>query len=373
MKKVQVFLMILVVSFLPGCISKKIPESEKGQTINIETSKKEIVNEAVKKGDNITSNDNYESKPINNLTSNKEECNPSQNNSSSQKTDETHTTVIMEKASDKEVITDIKNWNHPVKIILNDYYNFILYKVELLNNKTYPIFYMNFPLNLNKSSEFYLRDLFISIAEANGYWDYEIKDVNRTLDIKVSCDTKSKKVININFNGDEGLKELLKEQNLAAKQLTTNDFGAIYNNKTITINDSTEKLFQEWGLGNAKSDINAVVGASITHTFDRYEYKYPVKSSEIKVGVYKYFGNNSSTYSSSEIVYFNLSDCGTNRNISAGNSYFDLIDKYGRPNYLGLIVSGEPYCEYYYEDNVIRFGFDRNFKIVNIEVMKHKK
>ena len=51
--------------------------------------------------------------------------------------------VGMAIADDVTVISNIKEWQHPVKDVLNKH-KVILYKVELYN-KTYPIFYVRFP------------------------------------------------------------------------------------------------------------------------------------------------------------------------------------------------------------------------------------
>ncbi|HZK14298.1 MAG TPA: hypothetical protein VFC55_07250, partial [Desulfobaccales bacterium] len=74
-------------------------------------------------------------------------------------------------AGEVTVITNIKEWHHPVKDILNKQ-NVILYKVELYN-KTYPIFYVRFPYDPRLAhNDKYFKPLYYETLKANGFWNY---------------------------------------------------------------------------------------------------------------------------------------------------------------------------------------------------------
>lgn len=88
--------------------------------------------------------------------------------------------------TDKTVITDITNWQHPVKDVL-ERNKVKITKLELTRNKTYPTFYVQIPNSL--SIEDYACDLLDPISEANAYWDYTLIDEN----IKVTIDVKNDK------------------------------------------------------------------------------------------------------------------------------------------------------------------------------------
>ncbi|WP_234118489.1 hypothetical protein [Clostridium hydrogenum] len=102
--------------------------------------------------------------------------------------------------NDDVVITDISSWDHPAKKVFND--NSIkVNKVELKDNKTYPIFYVSLSRDLDAASKNYYLRLMKSIAAANNYWDYEVKDENKDVDIKVTCENKTK-LKSIEYNKD---------------------------------------------------------------------------------------------------------------------------------------------------------------------------
>jgi hypothetical protein len=90
--------------------------------------------------------------------------------------------------NEKVVITEIKNWDHPTKNVFKSY-GFIVNKVELLKNKTYPVFYVIH----NDSQSIYDFKLLREITEKNGYWDYKIVDGKGY--IEVFCDRKQNKII----------------------------------------------------------------------------------------------------------------------------------------------------------------------------------
>ncbi|MDF2505689.1 hypothetical protein [Clostridium sp.] len=98
-------------------------------------------------------------------------------------------------------IVDIDEWNHPVKYVFKNA-NIQVKKVEFKNNKTYPIFYVSLSKNIDTNNKTYYKNLIKQIATANGYWDYEIIDTNKNLDIKVICDKSKKDLKQIIYNKD---------------------------------------------------------------------------------------------------------------------------------------------------------------------------
>jgi hypothetical protein len=94
-------------------------------------------------------------------------------------------------ASDVKVITNIEEWNHPVKNVLQKH-NVILYKVEL-HNKTYPVFYVKFPYDpWFGHNDKYFRPLYYETLRANGFWDYAFVDRSFECRININWDKKTK-------------------------------------------------------------------------------------------------------------------------------------------------------------------------------------
>ncbi len=77
-------------------------------------------------------------------------------------------------ADDAVVITDIPNWHHPVKDVFQRH-NVTVSKVELLHNKTYPIFHVTctYDPQSSENSKFY-DDLLNDVLNANGKWAFEL-------------------------------------------------------------------------------------------------------------------------------------------------------------------------------------------------------
>lgn len=96
--------------------------------------------------------------------------------------------------ADQVIITDISSWNHPVKSVLEKN-KVILNKVELLNNKKLPVFFVEFPYDPNSSeTKSYFNKLFIDVLNANGTWDYKFNDETWRVVISIHWDTKSKTI-----------------------------------------------------------------------------------------------------------------------------------------------------------------------------------
>jgi hypothetical protein len=94
-------------------------------------------------------------------------------------------------ADEVTVISNIKEWHHPVKDIFNKQ-NVILYKVEL-HNKTYPIFYVRFPYDPRLAhNDNYFKPLYYETLKANGFWNYAFIDRSFQCKINITWDKKSK-------------------------------------------------------------------------------------------------------------------------------------------------------------------------------------
>ena len=94
-------------------------------------------------------------------------------------------------ASEVTVISNIQEWHHPVKDILNKQ-KVILYKVEL-HNKTYPIFYVRFPYDPRLAhNDKYFKPLYYETLKANGFWNYSFIDRSFQCKINITWDKKSK-------------------------------------------------------------------------------------------------------------------------------------------------------------------------------------
>ena len=94
-------------------------------------------------------------------------------------------------ANEVTVISNIQEWHHPVKNILNKH-NVILYKVEL-HNKTYPIFYVRFPYDPRLAhNDKYFKPLYYETLKANGFWDYAFIDRSFQCKITITWDKKSR-------------------------------------------------------------------------------------------------------------------------------------------------------------------------------------
>jgi hypothetical protein len=99
--------------------------------------------------------------------------------------------VGISQAEEVTVISNIQEWRHPVKDILNKN-KVILYKVEL-HNKTYPIFYVRFPYDPRLGhNDKYFKPLYYETLKANGFWNYSFIDRSFQCKIIITWDKKSK-------------------------------------------------------------------------------------------------------------------------------------------------------------------------------------
>jgi hypothetical protein len=94
-------------------------------------------------------------------------------------------------AGNVTVISNIKEWQHPVKEVLQKH-KVILYKVEL-HNKTYPIFYVRFPYDPRLGhNDKYFKPLYYETLRANGFWNYSFIDRSFQCRINITWDKKSR-------------------------------------------------------------------------------------------------------------------------------------------------------------------------------------
>lgn len=94
-----------------------------------------------------------------------------------------------------EVVTikDIENWNHPTKSVFKEW-DYTVTIVQLLKDKTYPIFYVQKDTEAAADESFYKYSFLKEVAEKNGYWDFKI--VNDLGDfVSVECDKNQKRVV----------------------------------------------------------------------------------------------------------------------------------------------------------------------------------
>ncbi len=129
---------------------------------------------------------------------------------------------------DNIIITDINHWSHPVKAIFAGY-GIHLTKVELINNKTYPIFYCNFPASSGLQEKETFEKMVKDTLKANGYWSYKL--VSNLFEVEVKGNPKDKQYIEISYqNIDKYFKKFAKADNIKisyeqAKKIMIKQFG----------------------------------------------------------------------------------------------------------------------------------------------------
>ncbi len=115
--------------------------------------------------------------------------------------------VTVAMAGDVKVITDIKNWHHPVKTVFQK--NKVeLYKVEL-HDQNYPVFYVKFPYDpILGHNDNYFHPLYLDTLKANGFWNYAFVDSEDGCRINITWDKKTKTLSeNIEKLGPEATKQ----------------------------------------------------------------------------------------------------------------------------------------------------------------------
>jgi hypothetical protein len=93
------------------------------------------------------------------------------------------------------IITNIKDWHHPVKVVF-DKNKVTIYKVELTQNNTYPIFYVRLPYDpWFAHNDSYFKPLYYDILKANGFWSYSLVDTSFGCNINIKWDKQTKTLI----------------------------------------------------------------------------------------------------------------------------------------------------------------------------------
>lgn len=102
------------------------------------------------------------------------------------------TTLFTSITKDCEPV-NLKTWKHPTKEVLSKY-KLKLTQLQLCNNKSYPIFYAEFPYDpATKSTNSYFLPLETDMARKNGWNSYSIVDTSnkQMINIKVDKSTKT--------------------------------------------------------------------------------------------------------------------------------------------------------------------------------------
>jgi hypothetical protein len=97
-------------------------------------------------------------------------------------------------------ITDIKNWRHPVKDVFARN-AIIISRLDLMNNRTYPVFWVSLPHLFRLDSIEYYRKVFQETIAANAFWDFELKEDAARLSIVVRGDRRSRALKAVLING----------------------------------------------------------------------------------------------------------------------------------------------------------------------------
>lgn len=78
------------------------------------------------------------------------------------------------------ISADLENWRHPTKKVLLER-GVILKKVELCNDKKYPIYHVRLPYDPTGKTQDYFHPLYTAMYKANGKWPYAIVDDEGTI------------------------------------------------------------------------------------------------------------------------------------------------------------------------------------------------
>jgi hypothetical protein len=176
-------------------------------------------------------------------------CNVQSSNSSNNTSQQASKEILGASSSNnsdhKVLISDISSWNHPVKDVFNNY-NIKICKIELLNNKKFPVFYIEFDpvYKLESQNAKYFDVLLKKVASANGYWNFKVIDEKNKIVFNVECDKGKKSVTGIICNGK---KDLLKEMLDYNIEILSNEYKVIeYLTKTVPeITQLKEKISKD--------------------------------------------------------------------------------------------------------------------------------
>ncbi len=88
---------------------------------------------------------------------------------------------------------DFGSWNHPTKSLLIQK-GAKLEKVQLCNNKRYPVFYVDFPYDPQGQTKDYFLPLYAEMKKANGGWPYSFVATSDNTIISIKYGKKSMNV-----------------------------------------------------------------------------------------------------------------------------------------------------------------------------------
>lgn len=191
MKKVIVCCLLCVL--LSSCGGQDVPD--KGNDEVSPTPEKVEMNDSGFKEDSLEAGKDYISLIEGNLKTGKKDTELKDDNS-----------------SDVVVISDIDNWEHPVKNVLKDK-GIPISKLELIENRTYPTFYVTLSEEIVRKEA--IEDLIEEVAKANGFWDYSFVDESNNIKIEVFIDKENRKVKSYTINGEKT--DFVKIDNNSAK------------------------------------------------------------------------------------------------------------------------------------------------------------
>jgi hypothetical protein len=168
--------------------------------------------------------------------------------------------------NDKVIITNIGTWQHPTKEVFIENGCTVI-KVELIKNKTYPIFYVKH----DAFHDIYNYPLLKEVALKNGFWDFEIIDSMGF--VEVYCDRSRKKLTK--SVSDKGITDFTR-YNFSKFQ------GTWYNTSLIGVDDSyniIELQFDKYGqnaflslLSYSKETGKAEIRTKISFDYDGVGY-----------------------------------------------------------------------------------------------------
>jgi hypothetical protein len=258
-------------------------------------------------------------------------------------------------------ITDIDNWQNPVKTLFENY-SITLKKVELLKNKTYPIFYLEYGGELLSECDYYS---LLNIAKANGYWSYKLVGEEDKISVEVDCDRNNKKLLKATIyrqeaNGDKtDTKKDIYEYHVYENnhnKLNNKDFDVTISGLHITKDMGINAVTDQIGTGTASENNNyGYIGRSLDG-HDRNGYGY----NENNV--------NYNLISFDECDLERIDIDSTVRGLHYGDSKNKLVALYGNPNF-EILSDMDRTSDYIYSYNDKQFVVGiRDNKIVGISL-----
>jgi hypothetical protein len=266
--------------------------------------------------------------------------------------------------NEANTINDIEHWNHPVKKLLEGY-GIGIDEVELLNNKTYPIFNLGYTDGL--LDECYYSDLW-NIAEANGFWNYKLcsddsYDENKS--VEVFCDRSKRILIKavIYEKEQDGSKSLNKVETdryfvnkYTRNTLKDNDFKVKIGNVEVSKQSGLAEIVRKYGTGSADESNNAGYIGRTPDGHQRRRYGYPKNNP-----IYNLIILDDQEL---ERIDVNL----TIKGLHIGDSYNKMINQYGKPSF-EILRGRDRVSEYVYSYKDMQFQvLIYNNKVNNISI-----